>query len=741
MLNPLAPTPPQAEPYRDPCVPSPCGLYATCRNQQDQAVCACQPNYFGTPPHCRPECTINADCPTQLACINERCGDPCAGACGQNTECRVINHTPNCVCLQGYVGDAFVACRPAPRKLEEERGALVKSEIKHLHHSVAPPAYEEPRDPCNPSPCGNNAICSGDGQCTCLAEYQGDPYVSCRPECVLSSECPRNRACVNQKCVDPCPGTCGASAICEVINHIAMCHCPEGMTGNAFIHCSPVQSRFHHRDPRLPQSNLVSNPLVEVYQNPCQPSPCGANAECRERQGQAICSCLTNYYGVPPACRPECTTNYDCAPDRACQNQRCVDPCPGACGGFAECRAISHSAHCSCRSGYTGNPFLQCHIISKSWPNLKLNHGTDSPLSSVEPQRDIVPRDPCQPSPCGPNSQCRSLGDTPSCSCLENFFGTPPNCRPECLSNSDCALSLICLNNRCKDPCPGLCGSNAECRVLSHSAMCYCQSGYSGDPFVLCSPIQREPPEIVQPCNPNPCGTYAECREQNGVGSCQCLPEYFGNPYEACRPECVLDSDCASNRACLNQKCRDPCPGSCGQNAECFVRNHLPTCNCLPNYVGDPYRYCHIEEKRKETKGISWRKPNTESSSVLLAMREYVNPCQPSPCGPNSQCKELNEQAVCSCLPEYIGQPPGCRPECTLSSECSFDKACVNQKCVDPCPGACGSNAVCHVTNHAPLCACQTGYTGDPFTGCYPTPRKLQSPFSPCLFVDSFDHS
>lgn len=239
----LAPSPPPATPYRDPCVPSPCGLYATCRNQQDQAVCACQPNYFGTPPHCRPECTINADCPTQLACINEKCGDPCAGACGQNTECRVINHTPNCVCLQGYVGDAFVACRPAPRK--QQIGNSVGSEIKRVQFSVAPPAYEEPRDPCNPSPCGNNAMCSGDGQCTCLAEYQGDPYVSCRPECVLSSECARNRACVNQKCVDPCPGTCGASAICEVVNHIAMCHCPEGMTGNAFIHCSPVQSRFH----------------------------------------------------------------------------------------------------------------------------------------------------------------------------------------------------------------------------------------------------------------------------------------------------------------------------------------------------------------------------------------------------------------------------------------------------------------------------------------------------------------
>lgn len=101
-----------------------------------------------------------------------------------------------------------------------------------------------------------------------------------------------------------------------------------------------------------------------------------------------------------------------------------------------------------------------------------------------------------------------------------------------------------------------------------------------------------------------------------------------------------------------------------------------------------------------------------------------VNPCQPSPCGPNSQCKEVKQQAVCSCLPAFIGTPPDCRPECTISSECALDKACVNQKCVDPCPGVCGLNAECHVRSHNPLCTCRNRYTGDAFTRCYPIPRK-----------------
>lgn len=102
----------------------------------------------------------------------------------------------------------------------------------------------------------------------------------------------------------------------------------------------------------------------------------------------------------------------------------------------------------------------------------------------------------------------------------------------------------------------------------------------------------------------------------------------------------------------------------------------------------------------------------------------YVNPCHPSPCGPNSQCREINGQAVCSCLQSFIGTPPGCRPECVQSTECPRDKACVSQKCVNPCSDACGTNAICRVVNHSPICSCQNGHTGNPFTRCYPIPRK-----------------
>lgn len=102
----------------------------------------------------------------------------------------------------------------------------------------------KPKDPCNPSPCGTNAQCYN-GQCTCLGEFRGDPYTGCRPECLQSSECARDQACIRNKCINPCLGTCALTALCEVVNHIPMCSCPPRMTGNAFVECHIMRGTYY----------------------------------------------------------------------------------------------------------------------------------------------------------------------------------------------------------------------------------------------------------------------------------------------------------------------------------------------------------------------------------------------------------------------------------------------------------------------------------------------------------------
>lgn len=98
--------------------------------------------------------------------------------------------------------------------------------------------------------------------------------------------------------------------------------------------------------------------------------------------------------------------------------------------------------------------------------------------------------------------------------------------------------------------------------------------------------------ERRDPCNPTPCGANTICREQNGAGSCSCKPDFIGDPYTGCRPECTISSECPKSQACINNKCKDPCPGTCGINAECTVINHNPVCTCMIGFEGEPSRSC-----------------------------------------------------------------------------------------------------------------------------------------------------
>ena len=214
---------------------------------------------------------------------------------------------------------------------------------------------------------------------------------------------------------------------------------------------------------------------------------------------QAVCKCAPEYHGNPPLCRPECIVSSDCPRNKACTNQKCINPCPGTCGLQARCEVINHNPICSCPEKYTGNPFTRCFIDSKTLKLICLSkviyclriwciifafyliEELPAPLQNS-----------CQPSPCGPYSTCQVVNNVPSCLCQSQYIGSPPNCRPECISNSECPSHQACLNERCKDPCPGSCAANAECRVVSHTPNCMCISPFIGDPFTQCLLLQSK---------------------------------------------------------------------------------------------------------------------------------------------------------------------------------------------------------------------------------------------------------
>ncbi len=211
---------------------------------------------------------------------------------------------------------------------------------------------------------------------------------------------------------------------------------------------------------------------------------------------------------------------------------------------------------------------------------------------------------------------------------------------------------------------PGPCGSNARCQVNDGREECYCDIRHTGDPYAGCTRIPDVP---ADPCSPSPCGKNTQCRVEGSEVLCACLPGYEGDPLvpAGCRPECERDRDCPNHLACINLKCVDNCPGSCGIGAECLVQNHRPYCRCPAGaaFGANPLVDCTVQ--------------------------------RPPP------------------------RPVEVEPQCSVNEQCKKNEICRNGKCVDPCPGLCGVNAVCTVNEyHRVRCQCREGFNGDPYTLC-----------------------
>lgn len=125
-----------------------------------------------------------------------------------------------------------------------------------------------------------------------------------------------------------------------------------------------------------------------------------------------------------------------------------------------------------------------------------------------------------------------------------------------------------------------------------------------------------KPQEPINPCVPSPCGPYSECRVTSNTYTCTCLPNYQGSPPQ-CRPECISNSECRYNLACINMKCKDPCVGSCGLNTECHVYNHIPQCTCLQGFVGNPFISCYIQQSLRKNESCLHKNFNDYNMFLL----------------------------------------------------------------------------------------------------------------------------
>lgn len=369
---------------------------------------------------------------------------------------------------------------------------------------------------CARGPCGTGAMCQettgGRPVCSCPAGYSGNPLTQCRrSECLDHSECRGDQACRNGNCINPCSGVCGVNSNCEVRNHVPVCSCPRGMSGDPFVSC------------RL-------NDPEEL----CRPSPCGSNTKCDVLNNVPTCSCLPGYIGSPlSGCRHECESDVECGNQEFCSQFKCTNAC-SQCGKGAACsRVTNHRAVCECPKGYIGSPYTECRAecygdrdcsparpaciygVCKNPCDGSCGVNADCNLRGLTPVcscprdmtgdpfvscRPFTKEDLCNPNPCGTNAVCtpgydKTNRERPVCTCPPGYTGNAlSSCvRGECQSDSECADHKACINYQCVDPCSGQCGTGAQCQAKRHLAVCTCPAGTQGDALVSCRATQSFP--------------------------------------------------------------------------------------------------------------------------------------------------------------------------------------------------------------------------------------------------------
>lgn len=677
-------------------------------------------------------CKSSSDCTLSESCVNELCTSPCN--CGIDSECHVQNHHPICVCKPGYSGNPQYGCFKLECQSNDEC-----SDDKTCYNN-------ECINPCVLSnPCAVNAECFGHEHrtaCRCLSGYKGSPFERCeRLECTANYDCPGDRACINNHCINPCEADspCASNAICFVRNHAASCKCPDHLpNGNPLSYCERtligIGPECHVDDDCPSKLACIREKCVE----PCKELiPCAQSARCSVLDSSPVrtlvCECPELF--VPDEngeCRriilptpPGCKEDSECPSHESCINRQCKSPCD--CGPHATCLVKDHRATCSCEPGYEGNPNIQCRAVG-----CRIDSECDSGKACIN--GNCV--NPCLiENPCGSNSECYVENNRAECRCLSGYRGSPYEvCRViGCRSNSDCPSDKSCENAVCINPCvyDNVCSPRAECVSQNHMAVCKCPDGFYGNPYVDC---KREPQvectidadcssrlaclnhKCVDPCPAlEPCVRPAKCEVVPSLPVrtmiCICPEGYISSGNGTCKPiqavirvgGCISDSDCPSDRSCVNDICRTPCDG-CAPNAVCRVKDHKPVCSCEQGYDGKPEIQCIR---------IGCRADDDCATTHSCINKQCVPACAADTCGIKAECFGINHVAVCECPQGFNGNPKiGCNViGCRKDDECPINAACINSKCISPCEQTtvCQRDEICRVYNHKPECSCPPG--------------------------------
>ena len=615
---------------------------------------------------CAEGCADHRDCPGQNVCVQGKCANPCAvrETCGPNSKCEARNKAEHCSCPKGFAGvpTAIQGCVRIPDPCSGKNcpkghrclNGFCMWECK-LHADCAR------GEQCVDGMCLK--LCHSDKNCL-QGEICMDKF--CRPGCNVNGDCRNGETCNNGNCecskgfistpngcqdINECQGgqpSCPPGTVCENKLGTFICKCPPGTNGDPRTGCTKPNQCFS--DALCPDTlACVLDPLSgrNKCKNPCEFAFCTQGASCQTINHKPFCSCPPGHRGDPTdpniGCyKVECESNNDCAPTKSCdkKQQQCVDPCNGVtCGKKGSCRTENHKPICYCQPGYQPSNGqcvdidectkpTSCHStaicrnspgsFSCSCPEGSVGDAKNSgckPRSECQADRDCPAASACREGrcvdpcigQCGQGAICEVVGHQASCSCPARTSGNPrTECRQlECVENTECPVGRSCVQNKCVDACTlaGVCGANAVCTVLTHTPLCSCSPGFTGDPTVGCSPILT-------------CASQAQC------------PANLICAFGVCSPPCSSLRDCLEGQACVNDKCVNRCT----KNNQC------------PEFHECRGGVCALAEKCRSNGDCSGAESCTTALSNL-GQRECRNVCEgPVICGRNAVCQPSNHR-------------------------------------------------------------------------------------------------
>ncbi len=392
----------------------------------------------------------------------------------------------------------------------------------------------------------------------------------------------------------------------------------------------------------------------------------------------------------------------------ACNGETRTDPCEGnTCSGHGTCDSSSGTAVCACDEGWVGDLCAEC---GEGYHD----EGGECVVDEV-----------CEAESCSGHGTCVNSTGVVVCDCDEGYEGS--RCEACALGyqdndgNGTCEQNCILAGFNCV---------NGYCDDSSGTAVCLCQTGYTGAVCDTCDAGYQDN-DSNDTCLPDcvsaglNCGYHGTCDDTSGMAACSCETGYAGAACDTCDVgyqdndgNGICEQNCyAAGLNCVHGYCDDSsgtaiCACDTGYQDNDRDGSCLPDCSdqdcsghgTCDDSGGAAVCACDVGYAEAECETCAAGYQDNDVNGTCLA------DCATSglDCGSYGDCDDSSGAVVCSCNPGYTGA--ACDACDTGYQDNDGDGTCLADCATSGL--ACGLHGTCDDSGGAAVCACDVGYAG-----------------------------